>query len=118
MSFKDTRCNGYHIEIGRNNEIEYLYIISTISNEKHILEKLSTLSSRLYYTYIRINETYATMNMKLMNPDIFSIWLNRLSHPRFIMMRIIIENSHGHLLNNEKILQYNKLSCDVCSQGN
>lgn len=62
------------LKTDRNNEIEYLYIISIIvSNEKHILEKLSVLSSGLYYTHIRIVETYVTMNLKFMNPDIFAI---------------------------------------------
>ena len=31
-------------------------------------------------------------------------------------MRRIIENSHGHPLKNQKILQSNELSCDACSQ--
>ena len=47
LSCKDKRCNHYHIEIDRKNEIEYPYIISTVSNEKRTLQKLSTLSSRL-----------------------------------------------------------------------
>ena len=33
------------------------------------------------------------------------------------MMRRIIENSHGHPLKNEKILQFKNLSCAACSQG-
>ena len=33
------------------------------------------------------------------------------------MMRRIIENSHGHPLKNQKILQSNELSCIACSQG-
>ena len=50
LIFKEICYHGYHIESDRKNEIEYFYIISNVSNEKHILEKLSTLSSRLYYT--------------------------------------------------------------------
>lgn len=33
------------------------------------------------------------------------------------MMKKIIENSHGHPLKNQKILQSNELSCAACSQG-
>ena len=81
------------------------------------MEKLFVLSSGLYYTHVRVIETYATTNLKFMNPDIFTIWHDWLSHSRFIMMRRIIEDSNGHLLNSQKILQSSKLSCDTCSQG-
>ena len=84
LSFKDLCCNGYHIETDR--KIEYLYIISTVSYEKHILEKLPTLSSRLYCSHIRVIETYATMNLKFVNPQIFTNWRDQLSHLRPIMM--------------------------------
>ena len=117
LSFKDIRCNGYHIETDRINEIEYLYIISSVSHEKRILEKLPALSSGLYYTHIRVIEAYATMNLKFMNPNIFTIWHDRLGHPGSIMMRRIIENSNGHPLKNQKILQSSELLCDACSQG-
>ena len=117
LSFKDIRCSGYHIETDRINEIEYLYIISSVSHEKRILEKLPALSSGLYYTHIRVIEAYATMNLKFMNPDIFTIWHDRLGHPGSIMMRRIIENSNGHPLKNHNILQSSELLCDACSQG-
>ena len=52
LSCKDKRHNGYHIETNRKNGIKSLYIISTVSNEKRILEKLSVLSSGLYYTHM------------------------------------------------------------------
>ena len=32
-------------------------------------------------------------------------------------MRRIIKNSHGHLLKNQKILQFKEFLCVVCSQG-
>ena len=88
---------------------EYFYIISSVSHEKRILEKLPALSYGLYYTHIRVIETYATMNLKFMNPDIFTIWHDRLGHPGSIMMRRIIENSNGHPLKNQKILQSSEL---------
>ena len=57
------------------------------------------------------------MNMQFMNPDIFSIWHDRLGHSGSIMMRRIIENSNGHTLKNQKILQSNELLCNACPQG-
>ena len=117
FSFKDIRCNDYHTETVRNNGLEYLYIISTVSNGKRILERLSSLSSELYYTHLRVIETYVTINLKFMNPNIFLIWHNRLGHLRSIIMRIIIENSHGHPLKNLKILQSNELLYDAYSQS-
>ena len=51
LSFKDIHYNGYHIETDKKNGIEYdLYIISTVSNEKYMLERLAALSFGLYYT--------------------------------------------------------------------
>ena len=41
--------------------------------KKRIKEKLSALSSGLYYTHIRVIEIYTTMNLKSMNPKIFVI---------------------------------------------
>ena len=58
----DICCNDYHIETYEKNEIEYLYIISTVSNKKHILEK-----------HIRVIEIHAIMDLKFTNPNIFAI---------------------------------------------
>ncbi|KAL4026378.1 hypothetical protein IC575_014807 [Cucumis melo] len=57
------------------------------------------------------------MNPKFMNLNMFTIWHDRLGHPGSIMMKRIIENSHGHPLKNQKILQSKELSCIACSQG-
>jgi hypothetical protein len=48
------------------------------------------------------------MNQKFNEPNNFIILYDLLGHPRSIMMRILIENSHGHLLKNQKILQFKK----------
>jgi len=44
------------------------------------------------------------MHHKCSNPKMFMLWHDHLGHPGTIMMRQIIENSHGHPLNNQKIL--------------
>ena len=47
LSFKDIRCNGYHIETISDKNIEYLCITSHDSGQKLIMEKLRVLSSML-----------------------------------------------------------------------
>ena len=96
---------------------KYIYITFIVSHEKHILETLRVFSFVLYYTHIRVIETYAIMNPKFINLNMFTILRDQLDHSRSIIMRRIIENSHGHLLKNQKILQSNELSCVGCSQG-
>ena len=62
LSFKDMCVNGYHIEIINEDKKKYLYIISRISSQKYILEKLLAFSSRIYYTVIKSIETNVMMN--------------------------------------------------------
>ena len=100
ISFKDIRLNGYHVETTNKGSDEYFYITSIISGQKLILEKLPVFSFRLYYTTIRTIESHVVMHQKCSNPKMFMRWHDRLRHPRTIMMRRIIENSHGHLLMN------------------
>ena len=56
LSFKDIRYNGYHIETNNKGSEEFLYIISIVSSQKLILEKLSIFSSGLYYNTMRTVE--------------------------------------------------------------
>ena len=62
LSFKDIRRNGYHIETMNEDNIKYLYITSIISDQKLIMEKLSTFSFRLYHTTIKPIESYVVVN--------------------------------------------------------
>ena len=73
LSFKDIRQNGYQVETNYKNNIEYLYIAFIVSHEKRVLETPSAFSSGLYYTDIRVIETYATINPKFMNLNMFTI---------------------------------------------
>ena len=52
LSFKYIHRKGYHIEITNESGTVFLHITSLILGNKHIMKKLSTFSSRLYYTYI------------------------------------------------------------------
>ena len=62
LSFKDIRRNGYHVETTNEENVEYLYITSIISDKKCILEKLPMFSSGLYYTYISTIEANVIVN--------------------------------------------------------
>ena len=45
------------------------------------------------------------------------LWHDQCGHPGSIMMRRIIENTHGHPLKNPKILLPSENPCAACSQG-
>jgi len=62
-------------------------------------------------------ETNVMIHHKCSDPKIFMLWHDRLGHPGSIMMRWIIENSHGCLLKNLKIPLPSESSCTTCSQG-
>ena len=116
LNFKDICINGYHIETMNEDNVEYLYITSIISNQKLIMEKLPAFSSGLYYTTIKPIESYVVVNQKFKDPKVFVLWHDRLGHLGSSMMRQIIEHSHGHPLKNQKILLPHEYSCTACSQ--
>lgn len=113
LSFKDIRHNGYHIETINEGNDEYLQITSISQGTKNVLEKLPAFSTGLYYTKISAIEAHSILNQKF--TDDFTIWHDRLGHPGSVMMRKIIENSCGHSLKSQQILQSH--SCAACSQG-
>ena len=117
LSFKDIRYNGYHSETNNKGSEEFLYITSIVSSQKVILEKLSIFSSGLYYTIMKTVEINVVIHQKCSDPKVFMLWHDRLGHPGLIMMRRIIENSHGHPLKNQKILLSSNYPCSACSQS-
>lgn len=54
---------------------------------------------------------------KSYDPSIINLWHDRLGHPGSVMMRRIIENSHGHPLKGQRIPQSNEMPCTACSLG-
>ena len=99
------------------DNVEYLYITSIISDQKLVMEKLLAFSSGLYRITIKLIESYVVMNQKFNDLKVFFIWHDRLGHPASSMMHQMIEHSHGHPLKNQKILLPNEYSCADCSQG-
>ena len=117
LSFKDIRRNGYHVETINEMNVEYLGITKIVSDQKYVLEKLSTLSSGLYYAKISTIEAHSIVNQKFTDLKTFVLWHDRIGHPGSIMMRRIIENSNGHPLKNLKILTNDEFSCAAYCQG-
>ena len=62
LGFKDIRRNGYHVETINEMNVEYLGITKIVSDQKYVLEKLSTLSSGLYYAEISTIEAHSIVN--------------------------------------------------------
>ncbi|KAJ9539329.1 hypothetical protein OSB04_032062 [Centaurea solstitialis] len=117
LNFKDIRKNGYHIETMDEGESEYLLITNISSGKKNVLEKLSMYSFGLYYTKISAIKTNMVINQKFIDRENFTLWHDRLGHPGSVMMRKIIEQSCGHPLENQKILQTKDMTCVACSKG-
>ena len=82
--------------------VKYLNIISYESGKMKILEKLS-LSNGLHYTYINMIESHMATKTKKFDPPLIKLWHERLGNPGSIMMRRIIESTHGHPLKENKI---------------
>ena len=66
---------------------ESLYITSIIYGKMIVTEKLLTFSPELYHTTIKSIESYDVMNQKFNDPNIFTLWHNRLGHLGSSMMR-------------------------------
>lgn len=79
--FIDICRNGYPVEITTKGNIGYLYITTTTSGKKSIIENLPTFSFSLYYMNIRIIGKHAIANQKFTDPNSFVIWHNQLGHP-------------------------------------
>ena len=103
LCFKDVHRNGYHIETMNEDNVEYFYITSIISDHKLILEKLLVFCFRLYHTTIKPIESYVVVNQKFNDPKVFVLWHDKLGHLGSSMMCQIIEHSHGHPVKYQKI---------------
>ena len=87
--------------------MEYLYITTINVVKKIVHEKLPAPSLGLYHTNIGIVESHAVVNKMFTYSNDFIIWYDQLGHPNYNMMRKAIENSYGHTLKNQNILQRN-----------
>jgi hypothetical protein len=95
-----------------NNE-EVLHIIKKNRDGHDILERIPSLPSRLYYTYI--TRSTCCIQVIFQNVDAFITWHERLGHPGVGMMRKFIGNSSGHNLNSAKFSKSLDFMCITCA---
>jgi hypothetical protein len=53
LSYRDIRKNGLHMETHEEYKLEFLLLINDTRYGKQLLEKISSLPSRIYYRYIK-----------------------------------------------------------------
>ena len=79
LSFKDIRKNGFHTETHSVNNEEFLLITKDNGYGKQIIERIPSLSTGLYYTYIK-PEQHVGYKVTFQNLDVFKIWHDCLGH--------------------------------------
>ena len=99
LSFKAIRANGFHIGTDDEGGKEYLLITKRDENGTHVLERLPSWDTGLYYTKIVAPPVYTTLKTVFRSSEQFFLWRDRLGHPGLRMMRNIINNSNGHNVN-------------------
>jgi hypothetical protein len=114
LSYKDIRKNSFYIKTCYENNEEFLLITKNNGYGKVTLEKVSSLSSGLYYTYLTPAQ-HVAYKVIFQNVNAFQTWHDRLGHPGIGMMRKIITNSIGHNLSNTKLLQSSYYVCTACA---
>jgi hypothetical protein len=113
LSYRDIRKNGIHVEHMKKIK-KNIYFLPNLLYGKQICEKIPTLESRLYYTYIKPIE-HVAYKVIFQNVDAFQIWHDRLGHPGIGMMRKIITNSIGHDLTEAKFPKSSDYICTTCA---
>ena len=85
LSYKDIRRNCFPIETHNDNKDEYLFITKNDGYNKQLLEKIPSLSTGLYFTYIKPVQ-HVAYKIIFQNLDIFKTWHDGLGHPKIGMM--------------------------------
>jgi len=116
LSYRDIRKNGLHVETDEEHKEEFLLLIKDTRYGKQLLEKIPSLPSRIYYTYIK-PVPHVAYKIIFQNVNTFQTWHDRLGHPGIGMMRKIINNSHGHDLANSKFPNSSDFICTACATG-
>jgi hypothetical protein len=101
LSYRDIHKNGLHVITHEENNKEFLHIIKKYGDGHDILERIPSLLSGLYYTYIKLIP-HVAYKVIFQNIDAFTTWHEFLGHLGVGMMRKIISNSSGHNLNSAK----------------
>jgi hypothetical protein len=115
LSYRDICKSGLHIVTHEENNKESLLITKTNGDGYDILERIPSLPSGLYYTYIK-HVPQVAYKVIFQNVDAFQIWHDRLGHPGVGLMWKIIGNCTGHNLN--KFPKTSDFICMSCATGN
>jgi hypothetical protein len=116
VGYRYIRKNRFHIETHEDNKEEYPLFTKDNGYGKQIFEKIPSLLSGLYYTYIK-PVAHVVYKVIFQNVNAFQTWHDRLGHPGIRMMRKIIYNSNGHDLNEAKLPQSSDFMCTACATG-
>jgi hypothetical protein len=98
LSYRNIRKNRLHVITHEENNKEFLHIIKKNGDVHDILERIHSLSSGLYYTYIK-PVPHVAYKVIFQNVYALSTWHEHLGHLGVGMMRKIIDNSSCHNLN-------------------
>ena len=105
----------YHIETHHQNNEEFLLITKDHGYDRDTLERIPSILSRLYCSYIKPVQHIA-YKVIFQNVNAFQTWHERLGHPG-IGMRKITSNFVGHSLTNARFPQSSYYTCTVCAIG-
>jgi hypothetical protein len=95
---------------------EFLLFTKDIGYGKQTLEKVPSLPSGLYYTYIK-TVPHIAYKVIFQNVNIFKTWHECLGHPGIRMMRKIMSNSSGHDMSDRKFPKFSDFVCTLCATG-
>jgi len=107
------------VETHEKNNEEFLLLTKDTGYGKQTLEKVSSLPSGLYYTYIK-PVPHIAYKVIFQNVDAFKTWHTWhecLSHPGIGMMRKIMSNSSGHSMSDRKFPKFSDFVCTSCATG-
>jgi hypothetical protein len=104
------------VETHKENNEEFLLLTKDTGYGKQTLEKVPSLPSGLYYTYIKL-VLHVAYKVIFQNVDAFKTWHECLSHPGIGMMRKIMSNSSGHGMSDRKFPESSDFMCTSCATG-
>jgi hypothetical protein len=85
LSYRDIWKNGLHVETHEEYKEDFLLLIKDTGYCKQILEKIPSLPSGIYYTYIK-SVPHVAYKIIFQNINTFLTWHDRLGHPGIGMM--------------------------------
>ena len=73
LSFRDIRANGFHVETDDDNGKECLLITKRDVGGKHVIKRLPSFDTGLYYTKIVAPPVYTTLKTVFRSSELFCL---------------------------------------------